>query len=57
MSEYERLKREFIDTHSKADEFITRNDGTPVAAIYLAPDPNVDYDELNELLSKINATE
>jgi len=59
MSKYDELRLKFLKDHEKADEMVFKlNDDfiTPVKAIYLAPDPEVDYDELDTLIEEINQT-
>jgi len=57
MSKYDELRLQFLKDHEKADEMVFKlNDDfiTPVKAIYLAPDPEVDYDELDKLIEEVN---
>lgn len=54
MSKYDELRAEFIEKHKNADEFVMTTDFVPIKAVYLAPDPNIDYDELDALLKDIN---
>ena len=56
MSKYDELVSEFMNKHAKADQLVYKNDRdhTPVMAVYLAPNSNVDYDELDRLIQDIN---
>lgn len=55
MNKYDQLRAEFIKKHATADEFVYEEaTNNPVKAIYFAPDPDTDYEAIDELLKEIN---